>query len=78
MWSEGRCIFLYEPRKDSLGVLPLTLRSHGKGQERSMMTHLPVDAHFGHVSKRFVLHQAVKGGALKGPSMAPSPTSLDM
>ena len=53
---------MYEPRKDSLGVPLLMLTSGGKGQLRSIMTHLSGELHLGWVRSGLVWHQGVKGG----------------
>ena len=61
-WAEGRCIFLYEPRKDSLGVPLLTLMSGGKGQLRSIMTHLSGELRLGQVRSGLIWYQGMKRG----------------
>ena len=60
-WADGRCIFLYVHRNDSRGVPLLTLSSGGKGQLRSIMTHLSDELRLGWVRSGLVWHQGLKG-----------------
>ena len=64
--------------KDSLGLPLLTLKRRGKGQMRSMITHMSVELCFRRVRRGLVWHQEAKRGREKGLSMAPFAVSLVM